>query len=140
MDDPLAAVDAHVASYLLANVFGRRGILSTKTRIITTHNPHAIQAADNIAIIENGRIVEYGTYSKLTQHRTSRLNHFLAFKDTEESEKRRHEESGPQRSGQSPNFSDKEYHRTRCLSDTQRSVIAEPVSMPADLAECEFSV
>ncbi|VDO01653.1 unnamed protein product, partial [Rodentolepis nana] len=75
-DDPLAAVDAHVATHLLTHVFGRGGLLCGKTRIIATHHPIAIAAADRVAVLESGRLVEFGSYASLTG-RTSRLNDFL---------------------------------------------------------------
>ncbi|KAM3178202.1 hypothetical protein ACTXT7_003008 [Hymenolepis weldensis] len=76
-DDPLAAVDAHVATHLLTHVFGRGGLLSGKTRIIATHHPNAIAAADRVAVLESGRLVEFGSYASLTGRPTSRLNAFL---------------------------------------------------------------
>ncbi|VUZ42505.1 unnamed protein product, partial [Hymenolepis diminuta] len=76
-DDPLAAVDAHVATHLLTQVFGRGGLLSDKTRIIATHHPNAIAAADRVAVLESGRLVEFGSYANLTGRPTSRLNAFL---------------------------------------------------------------
>lgn len=76
-DDPLAAVDAHVASHLLANVFGHHGLLAGRTRIIATHHPNAIAAADRVAVLDAGRLVEYGTYASLTGRPTSHLNAFL---------------------------------------------------------------
>ncbi|KAL7053956.1 hypothetical protein AAHC03_026665 [Spirometra sp. Aus1] len=85
-DDPLAAVDAEVAGHLLREVLGRQGLLAKKTRIIATHNPKLIQYADRVAMIEAGRLMEYGTYSKLTQSRNSRLNVFLISRETEEAE------------------------------------------------------
>ncbi|VDL99366.1 unnamed protein product [Schistocephalus solidus] len=85
-DDPLAAIDAEVASHLLREVLGRHGLLAKKTRIIAAHHPKLIQNADQIAMLEAGRLVEYGTYSKLTQSRNSRLNVFLISREAEEVE------------------------------------------------------
>uniref|UniRef100_A0A5K3EWX4 ABC-type glutathione-S-conjugate transporter n=1 Tax=Mesocestoides corti TaxID=53468 RepID=A0A5K3EWX4_MESCO len=80
-DDPLAAVDAHVANHLLTHVIGRRGLLASKTRIIATHHPNAIAEADRVALLEGGRLVEYGTYTKLTAMKNSQLNIFLRSKE-----------------------------------------------------------
>ena len=77
LDDPLAAVDAHVASHLLAKVFGRHGLLAGRTRIMATHHPSAIACADRVAVLDAGRLVEYGTYASLTGRPTSHLNAFL---------------------------------------------------------------
>uniref|UniRef100_A0A5K3FXP5 ABC transmembrane type-1 domain-containing protein n=1 Tax=Mesocestoides corti TaxID=53468 RepID=A0A5K3FXP5_MESCO len=77
LDDPLAAVDAHVANHLLTQVIGRRGLLAGKTRIIATHHPGAIAESDQVALLVVGRLVEYGMYSKLMAKKNSQLNMFL---------------------------------------------------------------
>lgn len=84
MDDPLAAVDAHVASHLLSEVFGRGGLLGGRTRLMATHHPSAIAAADRVAVLEGGRLVEFGSYVGLTGRPTSRLNAFLRSKELRE--------------------------------------------------------
>ncbi|CUT98873.1 multidrug resistance associated protein 1 [Echinococcus multilocularis] len=77
LDDPLAAVDTHVASHLLKHVLGRGGLLSGRTRIMATHNPSAIAASDRVAVLDSGRLVEYGSYSTLIRRPASHLNAFL---------------------------------------------------------------
>ncbi|VDN11569.1 unnamed protein product [Dibothriocephalus latus] len=39
LDDPLAALDAHVARALARTCLGRHGLLASKTRIVATHQP-----------------------------------------------------------------------------------------------------
>ncbi|VDK42673.1 unnamed protein product [Taenia asiatica] len=77
LDDPLAAVDTHVASHLLKHVLGRSGLLAGRTRIIATHHPSAIAASDRVAVLDSGRLVEYGSYASLRRRSTSHLNAFL---------------------------------------------------------------
>ncbi|VDM26513.1 unnamed protein product, partial [Hydatigera taeniaeformis] len=76
-DDPLAAVDTHVASHLLKHVLGRGGLLGGRTRIIATHHPSAIAASDRVIVLDSGRLVEYGSYASLSRRHTSHLNAFL---------------------------------------------------------------
>lgn len=56
-------MDAHVGQYLLENVI--LGALKEKTRIIATHAIHLTASADQIICMENGSIVERGSYSEL---------------------------------------------------------------------------
>lgn len=62
-DDPLSAVDAHVGHHLFEHAL--RGALAGKTRILVTHALHFLPRVDNIITIENGRVVEQGTYDEL---------------------------------------------------------------------------
>lgn len=79
LDDPLSAVDAHVGSHLLEHVFSRRtGFLASKTCILTTHSPKALQYSDRVALLVDGQLNEIGTYRQLLHSRTSRLAAFLA--------------------------------------------------------------
>ena len=61
MDDPLSAVDAHVGHAILENCF-LDGPLAKKTRVLVTHALHVLSKVDFIYVIENGAIVEQGTY------------------------------------------------------------------------------
>lgn len=88
-------MDAHVASHLQAQLFGSQGLLAGKTRIIATHHLRTIREADRVAMLVRGRLVEYGTYTKLTANRAGHLNEFLhseEIREQEEKEKRAREE------------------------------------------------
>lgn len=65
MDDVLAAVDAHVSAHLLENCITNPDILGKKTRILVTHHLEATPHADMIVVVENGRIVQQGSYQEL---------------------------------------------------------------------------
>ncbi|XP_068088676.1 ATP-binding cassette sub-family C member 10-like isoform X2 [Hyperolius riggenbachi] len=58
LDDPLAAVDADVASHLMEKCI--LGILKQKTRILCTHRTELLQKADVVILMEAGRIVRTG--------------------------------------------------------------------------------
>ncbi|KAI5474500.1 ABC transporter [Pseudohyphozyma bogoriensis] len=64
-DDPLSALDAHVGRRIMDDVI--LGALAEKTRILATHALHFMGAADKILYMENGKIVEQGTYDELVQ-------------------------------------------------------------------------
>ncbi|XP_074657505.1 multidrug resistance-associated protein 1-like isoform X2 [Tubulanus polymorphus] len=65
LDDPLSAVDVHVAKHIFENVIGPRGILADKTRLMVTHSLVHLPLADLIVVIGNGSITEIGTYNQL---------------------------------------------------------------------------
>ncbi|CAL8093847.1 unnamed protein product [Calicophoron daubneyi] len=48
LDDPLSAVDAHVANSLFEEVIGPRGLLKEKTRVLVTHRLVNLEEADQI--------------------------------------------------------------------------------------------
>jgi len=64
-DDPLSAVDAHVAKHLFEQVFGPEGLLAGSTRVLVTHQVQFLHKADQIVVIEGGRITAMGTYASL---------------------------------------------------------------------------
>src|SRR5699024_2331622 len=64
LDDPLSAVDSHVAAQIFKNVIGNRGLLSNKTRIFVTNTLVGLQEVDCIYVLNDGVIAERGTYSE----------------------------------------------------------------------------
>ncbi|SIT90779.1 ABC transporter ATP-binding protein [Edaphobacillus lindanitolerans] len=62
LDDSLSAVDAKTETAIIRNIReGREG----KTTIITTHRLSAIEHADWIIVLEDGRVIEEGTHNML---------------------------------------------------------------------------
>lgn len=61
MDDSLSAVDAYVGKNILENCL-LSGPLSDKTRVLVTHSLHVLDKTDYIYVMENGSIVEQGTF------------------------------------------------------------------------------
>lgn len=64
-DDPLSAVDAHVASHLFDKVIGPKGLLKHKTRLLVTHRITFLPQVDQIIVMKDGKIHESGTFSEL---------------------------------------------------------------------------
>ncbi|KAJ3320136.1 Multidrug resistance-associated protein 1 [Blyttiomyces sp. JEL0837] len=63
LDDPLSAVDAHVGRYLFEKCI--TGVLSSKTRVLVTHQLHFLPSVDRVIVVNSGKIVEDGTYDEL---------------------------------------------------------------------------
>ncbi|KAG8405220.1 ATP-binding cassette glutathione S-conjugate transporter ycf1 [Metarhizium acridum] len=61
LDDPLAAVDQHVARHLVDNVLGRHGLLQGRIRIVVTSSEAAMAESDAVVLLQSGRIAERGT-------------------------------------------------------------------------------
>uniref|UniRef100_A0A8C4T0M2 ABC-type glutathione-S-conjugate transporter n=1 Tax=Erpetoichthys calabaricus TaxID=27687 RepID=A0A8C4T0M2_ERPCA len=65
LDDPLSAVDVHVGNQLLEKVIGPAGLLKNKTRVLVTNSTVVLPLADQILVMDEGRIIEMGSYEKL---------------------------------------------------------------------------
>ncbi|KAF5354262.1 hypothetical protein D9756_007067 [Leucocoprinus leucothites] len=64
LDDPLSAVDAYVGKAILENCL-TSGPLAKKTRILVTHALHVLDKADYIYVMDEGVVIEEGTYEDL---------------------------------------------------------------------------
>ncbi|MFB5673696.1 ABC transporter ATP-binding protein [Paenibacillus terreus] len=64
LDDALSAVDARTEARIINNIRSER---SGKTTLISTHRLSAVEHADRIVVLEQGRIIEEGTHSELLQ-------------------------------------------------------------------------
>ncbi|MBD8498964.1 ABC transporter ATP-binding protein [Paenibacillus arenosi] len=64
LDDALSAVDARTEANIITNL---RNLRAGKTTLITTHRLSAVEHADQIIVLDDGRIVEQGTHEELIQ-------------------------------------------------------------------------
>ena len=62
LDDALSAVDTHTESRILEDL---KNVLAGRTSFIVSHRVSAVMNADQILVLEDGRIVERGTHSEL---------------------------------------------------------------------------
>ncbi|XP_040848249.1 ATP-binding cassette sub-family C member 2 [Ochotona curzoniae] len=86
LDDPLSAVDAHVGKHIFSKVLGPNGLLNGKTRILVTHSLHFLPQVDEIVVVENGTILETGSYNSLLAKKgvfAKNLKMFLKHADSE---------------------------------------------------------
>ncbi|XP_053511819.1 ATP-binding cassette sub-family C member 3 isoform X4 [Artibeus jamaicensis] len=74
LDDPLSAVDSHVAKHIFDQVIGPEGVLARKTRVLVTHNLSFLPQMDFIIVLADGQVSEVGTYSALLQRSGSFAN------------------------------------------------------------------
>ncbi|KAK7918825.1 hypothetical protein WMY93_010109 [Mugilogobius chulae] len=65
LDDPLSAVDAHVAKHIFDHLIGPDGALKGKTRVLVTHGISFLPQVDNIMVMVEGRVSEMGSYQEL---------------------------------------------------------------------------
>jgi ATP-binding cassette subfamily B protein len=65
LDDALSAVDTHTEARILEDL---RSVLADRTAFIISHRVSAVMHADQILVLEDGRIVERGTHGELLEH------------------------------------------------------------------------
>jgi ABC-type multidrug transport system fused ATPase/permease subunit len=75
LDDPLSAVDAHVGSEIFHKCF--KDYLRSKTVILVTNNQQFLQYTDKIIMMNEGRIIETGTFEELIEKNGFFKNSFL---------------------------------------------------------------
>ena len=75
LDEPTASLDARTEGRLLANLaqWGKERVV-----FLVTHRLSTIRNADQIAFLEDGRIVELGSHEQLMAHSNGRYRGFVA--------------------------------------------------------------
>ena len=63
LDDPLSALDQRVGTEIYNRCI--RGYLKDKCVILATHQVHLLEDAEKILVMDEGRIIERGTYSQI---------------------------------------------------------------------------
>jgi ATP-binding cassette subfamily B protein len=64
LDDALSAVDTYTEEEILSRL---RGVMAERTSIIVSHRISTVRDADQILVLDQGRIVERGTHDELTR-------------------------------------------------------------------------
>lgn len=62
LDDCLSAVDAQTGTSLVRDCL-LQGAMASRTRVLVTHAIHMLDHTDYIYVMDEGRIVEHGTYA-----------------------------------------------------------------------------
>ncbi len=65
LDDALSAVDTYTEEEILSRL---RGVMRQRTSLIVSHRISTVRDADQILVIDEGRIVERGTHDALIRH------------------------------------------------------------------------
>jgi ATP-binding cassette subfamily B multidrug efflux pump len=65
LDDALSAVDTYTEEEILSRL---RGVMRERTSIIVSHRISTVRDADQIFVLDAGRIAERGTHDELIQH------------------------------------------------------------------------
>lgn len=87
MDDPLSAVDSHVAKHIFEKVLSnRKGYLATKTRVLITNSLSFLPEVDSIIVVKDGRIHETGTYEELMADKGDFADFIREFSTTDNKE------------------------------------------------------
>ncbi|XP_031208632.1 canalicular multispecific organic anion transporter 2 [Mastomys coucha] len=86
LDDPLSAVDSHVAKHIFDQVIGPEGVLAGKTRVLVTHGISFLPQTDFIIVLADGQVSEMGHYSALLQHDGSFANFLRNYAPNEDQE------------------------------------------------------
>ncbi|KAG9121358.1 hypothetical protein FRC07_002714, partial [Ceratobasidium sp. 392] len=73
LDDPLAAVDAHVARHVFDQVIGPNGLLAGKARLHVTNSVAYLDQHDSIMMLRRGIILESGTFTEIMGDPTKEL-------------------------------------------------------------------
>jgi ABC-type multidrug transport system fused ATPase/permease subunit len=92
LDDPLSAVDSHVAKHIFRQVLGRDGLLKNKARLLVTHALHVLPQVDQILLLKGGCIAEKGNYDHLM---SSKGDAFKLFDEYNSNEAESSRESTP---------------------------------------------
>ncbi|KAJ1998330.1 hypothetical protein GGI04_005049, partial [Coemansia thaxteri] len=70
LDDPLAAVDAHVGKHIFTHVLGPQGMLKSRARILVTNAVQYLSNVDNIIMLRDGHVVEQGSFAHVMDNRS----------------------------------------------------------------------
>ncbi|CAD8103784.1 unnamed protein product [Paramecium sonneborni] len=84
LDDPISAVDVHVGKFIINECLN--GYLKQKTRILVTHALNYCLYTDYIYFINNGIIVEQGTFNKIKQNEHFNMVYQKFYKDGKKEE------------------------------------------------------
>ena len=65
LDDPIGQVDTETAAAIIQTI---RSLSGSRTTIIVSHRIPAVQFADHVLVLDQGRIIESGTHRQLLEN------------------------------------------------------------------------
>ncbi|KAJ1892488.1 hypothetical protein LPJ66_006310, partial [Kickxella alabastrina] len=111
LDDPLAAVDAHVGKHIFTHVLGPQGLLKTRARILVTNAVQYLSNTDQIVMLSAGAIVDRGPFARVIASRGEIYEFVHKYIEGEG--------SSSTNSGESGNVSDTEYYEDEATQNEQ---------------------
>ncbi|XP_076803641.1 ATP-binding cassette sub-family C member 5-like [Clavelina lepadiformis] len=90
LDDPLSAVDAHVGKHIFFECI--KNILANRTVIFVTHQLQYLKDCDEVVMLKEGRITEYGQHNELMTNKSDYAELIDNFYLEQEKEKKSHTE------------------------------------------------
>ena len=84
LDDPLSAVDTHVARRLMDECL--LGVLKDMTRVLVTHQIQFLTHADKIIVVDDGKIVAQGTLEDVQAHIDLKSLHHVTEEENEQNQ------------------------------------------------------
>eukprot|EP01043_Picozoa_sp_COSAG02_P080342 COSAG02_NODE_19048_length_903_cov_1.080846_1_plen_267_part_10 len=128
LDDVLSAVDAHVGHHIMHECIV--GALKDKTRVLVLHQMQWIHHADYVAVVEDGTISHFGTYTELKERGVDFEKYVTKKKDEEVPDKESEEKvdaNAAQKDGMATPAADRGFGRKddskgKLTSDEDREV------------------
>ncbi|KAJ2592151.1 hypothetical protein IWW49_001186, partial [Coemansia sp. RSA 1797] len=71
LDDPLAAVDAHVGKHIFTHVLGPQGMLKSRARILVTNAVQYLSNTAHIVMLRDGAVVDQGSFAQAMAQQSS---------------------------------------------------------------------
>ncbi|KAJ2120809.1 hypothetical protein IW147_004749 [Coemansia sp. RSA 720] len=71
LDDPLAAVDAHVGKHIFTHVLGPQGMLKSRARILVTNAVQYLSNVAHIVMLQDGVVVDQGSFAQAMAQQSS---------------------------------------------------------------------
>ncbi|KAJ2231313.1 hypothetical protein EV180_000422 [Coemansia sp. RSA 518] len=71
LDDPLAAVDAHVGKHIFTHVLGPQGMLKSRARILVTNAVQYLSNTAHIVMLQDGAVVDHGSFAQAMAQQSS---------------------------------------------------------------------
>ncbi|ODV66026.1 hypothetical protein HYPBUDRAFT_142150 [Hyphopichia burtonii NRRL Y-1933] len=73
LDDILSAVDANVGKRIIEQVLNKDGLLANKSVVLATNSINMLHEADEIILLQKGKIIEKGDFETVMQNENSLL-------------------------------------------------------------------